>query len=53
MAHRLSTIRKADQIVVMKDGQVIEIGNHETLMERRGRYHQLVDSQSEVRVLTN
>jgi len=53
VAHRLSTIRKADQIVVMKDGQVIEIGNHEILMERRGRYHQLVDSQSEVRVLTN
>ncbi|QQD11935.1 peptidase domain-containing ABC transporter [Sphingobacterium sp. UDSM-2020] len=53
VAHRLSTIRKADQIIVMKDGQVIETGTHESLMERRGRYHQLVDSQSDMKVLAN
>lgn len=47
VAHRLSTIRKADQIVVMKDGYVVEIGDHEALMEKRGRYYQLVDSQAE------
>nr|WP_068893237.1 peptidase domain-containing ABC transporter [Pedobacter panaciterrae] len=45
VAHRLSTIRKADQIIVMQDGMVAEIGNHQTLMERRGRYYQLVQSQ--------
>ena len=53
VAHRLSTIRKADQIVVMRDGHVVESGNHETLMQIRGRYYQLVESQSEVRVLAN
>ncbi|SDK92501.1 ATP-binding cassette, subfamily B [Pedobacter sp. ok626] len=53
VAHRLSTIRKADQIVVMRDGQIVEIGNHSTLMERQGRYYQLVESQSEVKVLLN
>lgn len=53
VAHRLSTIRRADQIVVMKDGHVVETGNHNTLMERRGRYFQLVESQSEVKILAN
>lgn len=53
VAHRLSTIRKADQIIVMKDGQVMEVGNHESLMEREGRYYQLVESQSEMKVLAN
>lgn len=53
VAHRLSTIRRADQIVVMKDGHVVETGNHTTLMERRGRYFQLVESQSEVKILAN
>jgi ATP-binding cassette subfamily B protein len=45
VAHRLSTIRKADQIIVMQGGGVVEIGNHQTLMERKGRYFQLVQSQ--------
>jgi ATP-binding cassette subfamily B protein len=45
VAHRLSTIRKAHQIVVMQNGMVVEIGNHHTLMEKKGRYHQLVQSQ--------
>ncbi|WP_051691894.1 peptidase domain-containing ABC transporter [Pedobacter borealis] len=45
VAHRLSTIRKADQIVVMQSGMVVEIGNHDTLMGKKGRYFQLVQSQ--------
>ncbi|TJZ50058.1 peptidase domain-containing ABC transporter [Sphingobacterium olei] len=45
VAHRLSTIRKADQIVVMRKGSVVETGSHETLMKRRGLYYQLVESQ--------
>lgn len=45
VAHRLSTIMNADQIVVLKDGMIIEIGNHEKLMEKRGHYYDLVDKQ--------
>ena len=45
VAHRLSTIMNADQIVVLKDGMIIEIGNHEKLMEKRGHYYELVDKQ--------
>jgi ATP-binding cassette subfamily B protein len=45
IAHRLSTIRKADQIVVMRDGMIVELGNHNTLMERKGHYHELIQSQ--------
>jgi len=45
VAHRLSTIMNADQIVVLMDGMIIEIGNHETLMEKHGHYFDLVDKQ--------
>lgn len=45
IAHRLSTIKNADLILVMKDGDVIESGNHETLMERGGFYADLYNSQ--------
>lgn len=45
VAHRLSTIMNADQIVVLKDGIIIEVGNHEKLMEKRGHYYELVDKQ--------
>ena len=45
IAHRLSTIKNADLILVMKDGDVIESGNHETLMERCGFYADLYNSQ--------
>ena len=45
VAHRLSTIREADVIVVMKDGAVIEQGNHETLMKKNGFYATLYNSQ--------
>lgn len=45
VAHRLSTIRKADQIIVMQKGMIVETGNHETLMDKKGRYFQLIQSQ--------
>lgn len=45
VAHRLSTIQKADQILVMNNGQVIEQGNHDKLLEKKGFYHQLYYSQ--------
>ncbi len=45
VAHRLSTIREADVILVMRDGQIIEQGNHEALMARKGFYADLYNSQ--------
>ena len=45
VAHRLSTIREADVILVMKDGHIIEQGNHEQLLEKDGFYAQLYNSQ--------
>ena len=47
VAHRLSTIRSADLILVMKDGNVIEQGKHAELLERKGFYYQLYNSQFE------
>ena len=41
IAHRLSTVAKADSIVVLEDGQVVERGDHKTLLARKGRYHDL------------
>ncbi len=45
VAHRLSTIREADIILVMKDGNIIEQGNHETLLNKKGFYANLYNSQ--------
>lgn len=45
VAHRLSTIRKADQIVVVNHGKIIETGNHESLMKKGGFYADLYNSQ--------
>ncbi|WP_304066874.1 peptidase domain-containing ABC transporter [Pedobacter glucosidilyticus] len=45
IAHRLSTIRKAHQIVVMQGGMIVEIGNHEELMKKQGRYYNLARAQ--------
>ena len=46
VAHRLSTIREADQILVVNHGRIVESGTHEELLEQRGLYFQLYDSQS-------
>lgn len=45
VGHRLSTIRNADQIVVLDKGFVVEVGNHDTLMEKKGHYYSLVSTQ--------
>ncbi|MBE5825455.1 MAG: ABC transporter ATP-binding protein [Butyrivibrio sp.] len=45
VAHRLSTIREADVILVMKDGHILEQGDHETLLAKKGFYHELYNSQ--------
>ena len=45
VAHRLSTIREADVILVMKDGNIIEQGSHEELLEKGGFYKNLYESQ--------
>jgi ATP-binding cassette subfamily B protein len=48
VAHRLSTVRNADKIVVLDGGQIIETGNHATLIEKRGAYYNLVKNQLEL-----
>ncbi len=45
IAHRLSTIRDSDLILVLKDGNIIEQGNHEELMAKKGFYADLYNSQ--------
>ncbi|HOB47434.1 MAG TPA: ATP-binding cassette domain-containing protein, partial [Zoogloea sp.] len=46
IAHRLSTLRKADRLVVLDRGQIVEIGNHDALMEKQGAYFRLYEAQS-------
>ena len=48
VAHRLSTVKNADQIVVIDHGKVVEIGNHESLTAKRGAYYNLVKNQLEL-----
>jgi ATP-binding cassette subfamily B protein len=45
IAHRLSTIKNADVIIVLKDGDIIECGNHKTLLAKNGFYAKLYNSQ--------
>lgn len=45
IAHRLSTIQDADKIAVMDQGRVVEIGNHEQLLVRKGKYYELYMTQ--------
>ncbi|MEH2868512.1 peptidase domain-containing ABC transporter [Segatella copri] len=48
VAHRLSTVKNADQIVVIDHGKVVEVGNHESLTTKRGAYYNLVKNQLEL-----
>jgi ATP-binding cassette subfamily B protein len=48
VAHRLSTVRSADQIVVLDSGRITETGNHESLIAKRGAYYNLVKNQLEL-----
>lgn len=48
IAHRLSTIQKADQILVIEDGNIVERGQHQDLIESKGRYHDLFTYQSRI-----
>ena len=48
VAHRLSTVKNADQIIVVDGGKVIEIGNHATLIKKRDAYYNLVKNQLEL-----
>ena len=45
IAHRLSTVKNADQIVVMEDGKIVETGNHDELVKKQGNYFHLVKNQ--------
>jgi ABC-type multidrug transport system fused ATPase/permease subunit len=45
IAHRLSTIIHADQIVVLDQGEIVEMGSHDALLERQGRYYNLYTMQ--------
>ncbi len=47
VAHRLSTIQHADQIIVLSHGEILEVGNHTSLLEKRGRYYELYRLQYE------
>jgi ATP-binding cassette subfamily B protein len=45
ISHRISTVKNADQIVYVKDGQIVEQGTHQELLAREGHYHRLYQKQ--------
>jgi len=48
IAHRLSTIRQADQILIIENGEIVERGQHEELVEKKGRYYELYTFQARI-----
>lgn len=48
IAHRLSTVRNADAIMVLEDGKIIERGNHDELLAQKGRYYELYTGKKEL-----
>ena len=48
IAHRLSTVRHADAIMVLEQGKIVERGTHEQLLEQKGRYYQLYTGAAEL-----
>ena len=50
IAHRLSTVKNANQIIVIKKGKIVEVGNHKELVEKKGIYYNLVENQLELSV---
>jgi subfamily B ATP-binding cassette protein MsbA len=48
IAHRLSTIQQADQILVVEEGNIVENGKHQELLDAKGRYHDLYTYQSRI-----
>ncbi|AUC77828.1 peptidase domain-containing ABC transporter [Olleya sp. Bg11-27] len=48
IAHRLSTVKNADNIIVLENGEIVEQGNHDTLTKQRGKYYELVKNQLEL-----
>ena len=48
IAHRLSTVRNANAIMVLENGEIIERGDHEALLEQKGRYYELCTGQAKL-----
>ena len=48
IAHRLSTVRDSDSIIVLENGTIIEQGNHEKLLDNKGKYYQLYNGMFEL-----
>ena len=48
VAHRLSTVKNADQIVVLENGKIVEVGKHKKLVKMKGKYFELVKNQLEL-----